>query len=133
MKREYSNILEQNTKISFNEKFLHSFETSDEKEKKKTKYPSICLRCHYNCSDSSSNWLKIVQYLDILSFVVITVYVFTFSGLKATITFLLEISSLFDAFMQPKMNTTITRWQKDMNYMNSSFMFEWKITYCLRQ
>ena len=43
-----------------------------------------------------------MQYLDILSFVVITVYVFTFSGLKATITFLLEISSLFDAFMQPK-------------------------------
>ena len=52
------------------------------KKKKKTKYPSICLRCHYNCSDSSSNWLKIVQYLDVLSFVVITVYVFTFSGLK---------------------------------------------------
>ena len=36
-----------------------------------------------------------MQYLDILSFVVITLYVFTFSGLKATITFLLEISSLF--------------------------------------
>ena len=53
-----------------------------------------------------------MQYLDILSFVVITVYVFTFSGLKATITFLLEISNLFDAFMQPKMNTTITHWQK---------------------
>ena len=35
MEREYSNILEQNTKISFNEKFLHSFETSDEKEKNK--------------------------------------------------------------------------------------------------
>ena len=57
---------------------------------------------------------------------VITVYVFPYSGLKAKIAFFLEISSLFDAFMQPKMNTTITRWQKDMNYINSSFMFEWQ-------
>ena len=57
---------------------------------------------------------------------VITVYVFPYSGLKAKIAFLLEISSLFDAFMQPKMNTTITPWQKDMNYINSSFMFEWQ-------
>ena len=62
MKREYNNILEQNTKISFNEKFLHSVETSYKKEKNKQNIQVYVE----DVSDSCSNWLRIKQYLDIL-------------------------------------------------------------------